>query len=388
MSSQQFNQVAYGLTQPLLAIFPAPIVANRAPLTSDFAQIGTLWINKSVNSVFVLTSIVSNAAVWELLSTSGAGGFFSSLLVAPGPTVLDGQFTVSSGAGNAVSIGNDSTDHSVTIGNLTGSSPLDLQGGSGGAILETAVTGPISIGGTGMTANIQIGNSVSGQAVTIEGAVNTGAQSVNIASGASAANSTVNILSGNATAGVQTFNVLTGTQAGIAHIADGGAANVVTIGSLTGIASLALRSGTAGTTLTTGVTGTISLGAATMTGAITVGQSTAGQPINIGAAANTGAQTISIGNAASGAGTNLITVGSTANASATTLNAGTAGITLTAPFVALPGPVYLYTGAGVPGNGLALHVGDIYINTTAASATTRIYVATAASTWTNVTCAA
>lgn len=61
---------------------------------------------------------------------------------------------------------------------------------------------------------------------------------------------------------------------------------------------------------------------------------------------------------------------------------------MSAPFVALPGPVYIYTGAGAPGNGLALHVGDMYINTTAASAVTRLYIATAASTWTNVTCAA
>jgi hypothetical protein len=81
-------------------------------------------------------------------------------------------------------------------------------------------------------------------------------------------------------------------------------------------------------------------------------------------------------------------VGSVTGASATTIQGGTAGITLTAPFVALPGPVYIYTGAGAPGNGLALHVGDMYINTTAASAVTRLYIATAAGAWTNVTCAA
>lgn len=54
----------------------------------------------------------------------------------------------------------------------------------------------------------------------------------------------------------------------------------------------------------------------------------------------------------------------------------------------LAGPISVLTGAGAPSAGLAVQVGDVYINTTAASATTRMYIATAASTWTNFTCAA
>ena len=54
----------------------------------------------------------------------------------------------------------------------------------------------------------------------------------------------------------------------------------------------------------------------------------------------------------------------------------------------LPGPVKIISGAGVPANGLAAEVGDIYINTTAATALTRIYIATGAGAWTNLTCAA
>lgn len=57
-------------------------------------------------------------------------------------------------------------------------------------------------------------------------------------------------------------------------------------------------------------------------------------------------------------------------------------------YVSLPGPVFIYSGAGAPSGALALHVGDLYVNTTAASATTRMYIATAAGTWTNITCAA
>lgn len=62
----------------------------------------------------------------------------------------------------------------------------------------------------------------------------------------------------------------------------------------------------------------------------------------------------------------------------------------TATFVdiALAGPVRIMTGAGAPANGLAVNVGDMYIRTDAAAAAERIYIASAANTWTNVTCAA
>jgi hypothetical protein len=54
----------------------------------------------------------------------------------------------------------------------------------------------------------------------------------------------------------------------------------------------------------------------------------------------------------------------------------------------LPGPVFIRSGAGVPAGALALHIGDLYINTTAATAATRIYIATAVGVWTNLTAAA
>ena len=262
--SIQYNQVGYGLTQPLITLAPYPISALRNPNGSDHAQIGQLWINRSSNNVYVLTSIVNNVANWQTFS--GGAGIFSSLTVNPGPTSLS---TVGNGA--------------VSIGNATNS----------GAITITVGTGNFALVGAGHTVGL----------------------------------------------------------------ANDAAANLVTLGSLTGGASLTLQSGTAGTLLSTGVTGTITLGQATMTGTITIGRSTAGagQTINIGVTA----------------APNLVNVGSTNGAAHTTIQGGTLGITLTAPFVALPGPVFIYTGAGAPSAGLALHVGDMYINTTAASATTR-----------------
>lgn len=137
--------------------------------------------------------------------------------------------------------------------------------------------------------------------------------------------------------------------AGLVNIGTGAAAKTVTIGNITGATEVDINVGSGGFTVAT-TTGTVSIGA--------------------------------------GASDHTTTVGSVTGVSATTLRGGTAGITLTAPFVALPGPVYIYTGAGAPAGGLGIHVGDLYINTTAASAVTRMYICTAAGVWTNFTCAA
>ena len=46
---------------------PGVIVASRAPTTTDNAPIGTLWVNKSADTVYCLTS-VSGSSTWTVLS--------------------------------------------------------------------------------------------------------------------------------------------------------------------------------------------------------------------------------------------------------------------------------------------------------------------------------
>lgn len=394
MSSVQYNQVAYGLSQALIGLFPAPIVSNsQSPTSSNLAQIGTIWINKSANAAFILTSIVSNAATWTDLS--GAAGVFTSLTVNPGPTALStvgngavsignssntGAITITAGTGNfslvgaghTVGIANDAAANLVTVGSTTGAASLTLQAGTGNMALTTSATGTITVGAATMTGTITIGSSTAGQAINI------------------------------------------GTAAG---------ADVITIGNVTALTSLTLNAGTGNMLLATSATGTITVGSAAMTGALTLGLSTAGQIINIGNGVNVGAQTINIAsgnsgansavnilngaatagaqtfnlmasggqagfvNIANGAAANTVVLGSTTGAALTTIQGGTGGVNVSAPFLALPGPVYFYTGAGAPGNPLALHVGDTYWRTDAGGATERIYVATGVGAWTNVTCA-
>ena len=138
------------------------------------------------------------------------------------------------------------------------------------------------------------------------------------------------------------------------------------------------------------------------TGAVNISADAVATTINVGTGA--AVKTVSVGNTTAGTTVAFSTPSGTAVTSANGFTATAGGLTATAgnitatngnvvlstaaTYVQLPGPIKIMSGAGAPANGLAAEVGDMYINTTAASASTRIYVATAANTWTNVTCAA
>lgn len=121
-----FNS-AYGLTDALLNVFPAPIVSTRNPTTKDRAQFGTVWVNKSTNNYFVLTSIVANIATWT--STSNGAGIFFSLEATGGDITAD--------VGNIV----------ATLGNLEAPAGQVIAGGS-----ITSTTGDITATAGSVTA--------------------------------------------------------------------------------------------------------------------------------------------------------------------------------------------------------------------------------------------
>jgi hypothetical protein len=198
---------------------------------------------------------------------------------------------------------------------------------------------------------------------------------------------------------------------------DGVASSTYTIGAATTTGTVTIG-GTAQTgnfvlAPSTGA-GTITLGNANGAKTINIGNGISGNTISVGNGANSSAQVINISAGASAAdstvnilsgngsaGTQTANILTGTRAGAVNIGTGAAAHTITignatasnitnlaSPITALPGPVYIYTGAGAPGNGLAVNVGDLYINTTAASAVTRMYIATAVGTWTNITAAA
>lgn len=384
MSISQNQNIAYSLNQPLSNVFPSPIVSRRSPATSDKAQIGTVWVNKLIDDAWVLTSIVNNSATW--ISIGGGSGTFSSL------TVTGNVDLTTNGAGWYLATDTGTGTMEILVPNLitiysqlgavslSGNTDVDIAAATGNIIMN-------SFGALQVTADGGVSITTSNDAVTV--VTGTGAVSI----------------SADATANTLNF----GTGAG---------AKLVTVGSVTGASSLALKTGSgnftldgvAGSTYTVGAsttTGTIAIGGTAQTGAITIGGGTGAQIVNL-ATGGTGAKTVNI---ASGASANVTTIGTTTAASTLTLNTPTGtpvaaanGLTATvgnitttngnvvlstaATYVQLPGPIKIMSGAGAPANGLAAEAGDMYIRTDPAGATSRIYIATAANAWTNVTCAA
>jgi hypothetical protein len=183
-----------------------------------------------------------------------------------------------------------------------------------------------------------------------------------------------------------TSNIGVGAGNVTVNIATGSGNNPITIGG-TGNNVIEVGSNQAGGSIDLGenmTTGSINIGGLVQTGAIFVGTGTGAQVISIGNGGG-GVKTISIGN---GAAANIVALGSTTGAAITTINGGTSGIILNAPFLELSTGVRIYSGNGAPGNPLAIDAGDLYVRLDPAGATSRLYIATGTGAWTNVTCAA
>lgn len=151
--------LVYGLSNPLQGLPPEPIISTRNPTTTDKAEIGTWWVNKSADSAYILTSVSSNSATWTGTGVSGginlptgdiivqtgdieatagditAGGSIeagTTLVAGTGLTVTTGGISVAAG-----SIG-------VTTGDLTLSAG-DLNVSNGNVTIKNALNfGPLS----------------------------------------------------------------------------------------------------------------------------------------------------------------------------------------------------------------------------------------------------
>ena len=274
--AQQIQDVAYGLSQALIGVNPAPIIGIRNPKTNDKAQIGQIWINKSTGIVFFLSRIANKVYTWVQAAQAAASYTAAGAITAGtgfiattgGLTVIDGGITVTDG-GLIVSLGG---------ANITGNTTI---AGTFGVVGNSTITGTLDIGGN---------TSVTGDFV-VTGTILTG--------------SDITTVNGNITANTGDI-----------------------------IASL----------------GNIS----TVAGSIISGASVF-------------------------AATNIVATSGNIVALAGDVVVDAAGSGLE-----LPGPVRIITGAGAPNIGLAVNVGDMYINTTAVTATTRLYICTANGVWTYI----
>ena len=106
--SNQRPKVAYGLSQPYFPVGPSPIISGRVPITSDFAEIGTLWIDSTTNQMWVLTNIIQNQATWtEIDSTNivvGGVSWFTVAGVGPVAMVANSGYKLTNAAAVALTL--------------------------------------------------------------------------------------------------------------------------------------------------------------------------------------------------------------------------------------------------------------------------------------------
>jgi hypothetical protein len=163
MSVNQPKNTVYGLSQAILAATPAPIVSKRNPAANDYAAVGTIWCNITNNNVYILASIVANVATWIQVQAEGGGGVFASLVVDPGPTILNGNTTMTGGTISATGTINLNAAGAGVTAIGTGTGAVNI-GNATGALTISAVTNintttalatNIGAGGTGV---VNIGN--------------------------------------------------------------------------------------------------------------------------------------------------------------------------------------------------------------------------------------
>lgn len=198
--SQYINQVGYGLTSALPVLAPYPIKANRIPTTADNGYpVGQIWIYSAGSAAYILVSVVSNVALWQLVAPAGGGSF--STLTSTGATTL---------ATTGASVN--------TFGNTTGATSLSLRVGTGNFSLDGVAASTYSIGASTVGGNITIGGTAQTGAITL---------------GSSSASQTVNIGTGT---GTSTIDI--GTNAG-------GQA-IIQIGNTAATSALLLEAGSTG----------------------------------------------------------------------------------------------------------------------------------------------
>jgi hypothetical protein len=181
--------VAYGISDALLKTPGFPIVSKRAPLTTDKAPIGQVWIYTTSNLVYILTSVVNNLATWILVEVGGGSGVFASVEATTGNitadlgnivatagsvsagTTVTATTTVTAGTGITATTGNIA----ASSGNVTASGTITAGTGitsTTGAITASAgqVIAALTLQANGDTPGTVSTNSISGVVNTTQGA--------------------------------------------------------------------------------------------------------------------------------------------------------------------------------------------------------------------------
>lgn len=295
------TSLSYAPRAGFLSVFPAPLIMQRAPTTSDRALPGTIWVNQVSGSqaAYILIGIFGGNANW--VSVEGGAGVFTSLTVTPGMVLInsdnntgnDVTIETNGGANETIDIINNQGTQipALEVAALVGG--LELIGGAAniaavnitasnaaGGISNTSGTGGFTVQTTGIlgltstenanTAVQLIANGGTTERVTVQASQGTSANSVLV----------------NSVAGGVTMNGVTNVT--LSSIATNPLINIGNV-----VPTVARTTTIAGGTVASGIADTINIG----TGGVNNGG--ASKVVNIAnSAVTSGTQTVNIANGA------------------------------------------------------------------------------------------
>ena len=355
-------------------------VGNSTGATAIALNAGTGALDIGTNAIAHVVTIgnitgatavnVNAGTAGSTITTTGAGDF----------TVASGDDVAINGAGAdaAITIGTTAVAHTITVGNVTGATAVNVNSGTGGYTNTTTGAGDftvasgddVAINGAGADAAITIGTTAVAHTITVGNV--TGATAVNVNAGTAGSTITTTgagdftVASGDdvaingagadaaitigTTAVAHTITVVTNRCdsnrpqrwcTGALDIGTNAIAHVVTIGNITGATAVNVNAGTAGSTITTTGAGDftvasgddVAINGAGADAAITIGTTAVAHTITVGNSTGATAIALNAGTGALDIGTNaiahVVTIGNITGATAVNVNAGTAGSTIT-----------------------------------------------------------
>jgi hypothetical protein len=125
------SNTVYGYPNPQLSAFPDPIVAQRAPTTSDKAVVGQIWVDQVGQLSYIFIKNSAGNSVWVVQSNNGGAAVFTSLTV-NGASTFTGSILQSAGS---VSIGADAAAQTILIGTGTAAKTVAIGSATAGSTL-------------------------------------------------------------------------------------------------------------------------------------------------------------------------------------------------------------------------------------------------------------
>lgn len=407
--------------------------ATSLVINAGTAGAGSINIGQTANAVPIVIGNVTGATGITLnsgtngiaMASTGAGDITLNsgdtlLIDAAGSIEINssgGQILIGSDAvAQTIAIGQGAAQRDIFVGNVTGTTSIALNSGTGGIALNTTGAGDVTVTSTDTVIVDAVGvlelNS-SGAAIGIGSDAD--AFGINIGTGAAQRD----IIVGN---GTGTTSVVINGGTGVMQFGANATAHDTTIGTMIGASMTRIQSGTGDLIIDSA--DAVIIGAAGVTTIDTVGileLNSSGAAIGIGNDANafamnigTGAaqRVITIGNASAASGVAIncgtagVAVGTSANAHTTTVGSTTAGsalnlqtpaatyvvasqgvsITAAGQGVSLPGGILVLAGAGDPNGAITAPIGSLWLRSDPAGTTSRLYINTNAGTvWTYFT---